>query len=215
MRKIVFSLSLAIIASASLSQSTETSNIETDSISKSQPTAQDVQWGFSAGRNYSFLQMQNSDPTIHVSTHGGFQLGLMMDWKLSSHFTVSPKAEMSINHTTLSIIPEDGIRNIAVYPVTMQFATHFTYRVSKNPSSLYFLMGPNFKLPVNRGQGQVYGADKKDIALDMGIGFDKMFTAFHISPELRYSYGLRNLSQNASTGDMHFHSVSLVINFKD
>jgi Outer membrane protein beta-barrel domain len=201
-------------------QSTDTSVVEKDSISAIKPQLSKIQWGFNVGRNYSFLQLQNSDPNARVSTstHGGFQLGLIMDWKLNNRFSISPKAEMSINHTRFSFFSQqDGIRNLAVYPVTMQFATHISYRFSKNPSSLYFLIGPNFKLPINKNQGQFYGTDKKDIAIDVGIGFDKMFTAFHISPELRYSYGLRDLSQNASAsaGEMHFHSVSLVVNFKD
>ncbi len=215
MRKIVFSFFLALIVSASYSQSSEKEGLKEDSLVTNQPQLSKVQWGFNVGRNYSFLQMQNSDPNIDVSTHGGFQMGLIMDYKLGSHFTVSPKAEMSVNHTRLSFIPEeDFVRDIPVFPVTLQFATHFNYRLSKNPSSLYFLIGPDVKFPINKGQGQVYGTDKKDIAVDVGIGFDKMFNAFHFSPELRYSYGLRNLSQNASTGEMHFHSISLVLQFK-
>jgi hypothetical protein len=101
-----------------------------------------------------------------------------------------------------------------VYPVSLQFATHINIRISEKPSSMYFLIGPNFKLPLNRGQYLIYGTTKKDMAIDIGIGFDKLFKAVHICPELRYSYGLRNLSENNSTGNMHFHSICLVLNLK-
>ena len=49
---------------------------------------------------------------------------------------------------------------------------------------------------------------------DFGIGFENRIRRFVFAPELRYSLGLLNISENPSLQGLHFNKISLVFNFK-
>lgn len=190
-----------------------------DPVSKSFCQMQDsmskIKWGFNLGFNYSILQIKNVDPVVQSSNSVGFRIGILMDWKLTNHLSFFPKSELSFNDSKVILLENQGDKEIyQVYPVILEVASHLTYKLYNNKTAPYILFGPTYKVPLTSDKNVQYVTRRSDIALDFGIGIDKELSYFNIAPELRYSLGLLNLSGINTVGQLHFHTVTLVLNFK-
>ncbi len=162
--------------------------------------------GFNLGVNHANLLLD--DATQGTLDNGiGLRLGLISDFAFSNRFSLQPKAEVAFNNIKF----RDGVQNIAVNPANLELMTHLKVRVKTKPSSFYFLAGPNLSIPLGNNQNALL--TRNDVALDLGAGFDLGIGKIRISPELRYSIGLTNLSQSENLSDLHFHNVSLLLNF--
>ncbi len=162
--------------------------------------------GFNVGVNHADLVLD--DATQGTLDNGiGLRLGLISDFAFSNRFSIQPKAEVAFNNIKF----RDGLQNQAVNPANLELMTHLKVRVKTKPSSFYFLAGPNLSVPLGNNQNTLL--TRNDVALDLGAGFDLGIGKIRISPELRYSIGLTNLSQSENISDLHFHNVSLLLNF--
>lgn len=162
--------------------------------------------GFNLGVNHANLLLD--DATQGTLDNGiGLRLGLIGDFAFSNRFSIQPKAEISFNNIKF----RDGLQNQAVNLANLELMTHLKVRVKTKPSSFYFLAGPNLSIPLGNNQNTLL--TRNDVALDLGAGFDLGIGKIRISPELRYSIGLTNLSQSETLSDLHFHNVSLLLNF--
>lgn len=201
MRKIVLSATILLSFSSSFSQSKEITN--------------KVKFGFNLGLNYSKIQTKNTVPLTQSTDPVGFRLGIIMDRKLTNHLSFSPKAELSFNNTKIiTNKSSDSITIYQVYPVIMEFASHFTYKVHTNKATPYILFGPTYKVPLTGDKNIKYATMRSDIALDFGLGLDKQLKYFNLAPEIRYSLGLINLAAGKPFNHLYFHALTLVLNFK-
>jgi hypothetical protein len=138
-----------------------------------------------------------------------------MDWKLTDHLSFSPKSELSFNDSKIIVFTNPDDKEIfQVYPVILEFASHLTYKLCNHKTSPYILFGPTCKVPLSGDKKVQYATMRSDIALDFGIGIDKKLSYFNFAPELRYSLGLMNLRGMNAVGQLYFHTVTLVLNFK-
>jgi hypothetical protein len=170
--------------------------------------------GFNLGVNYSnILDNEGLITKASISNNVGFRLGVLADYRIADFFFISPKAELSFNKSSVNF-NDASIENYDVMPVSLDFMTHFQFKLNKKKLSPYIFVGPNIKVPLNGNQSNTTEfATSNDFAIDFGIGLDKKTTFFSFAPELRYSYGLLNVNRHPSIQSLNFHTVSLVLNF--
>jgi len=163
-----------------------------------------LKFGFSVIANSSHVYEGNplSTSTAVYSTNG-IALGIIADYRIAKHFSFSPKAELSYNRSELF--------EVAVMPVSLEFMGHAVFDLKYKQFNPYLLIGPNVKIPVFNENRL---ATHSDIAIDFGIGLNKVFSNFNFAPELRYSYGLLNISEVSDFPDVRLHKISLAFNFK-
>jgi hypothetical protein len=171
-------------------------------------------FGFNLGLNYANTQLKTNNTALQHKNSAGFKMGLLLDWKLTDRLSFSPKAELSFNDSRITVLKNPDIEEVyELYPVTMEFASHFTYKVLGTKTAAYVLLGPSCRTPLKNKKIKS-ATQRTDIAVDFGIGLDKKLTYFNIAPELRYSLGLMNLSAITEVEKIYFHNISLVLNFK-
>ncbi|MBU2020375.1 MAG: PorT family protein [Bacteroidetes bacterium] len=204
MKKFVFVLGLLFSPFVVYTQSV-TNNIE-----------KPLKFGFNLGINQSnVLDNGNLPNNASLSNNLGFRLGILADYKVAKIFLISPKAELSYNNCQIDFTNSDGSKSqYEVMPKSLDLMSHFVFKKNNEKSSPYFLFGPNVKIPISkRPKDQSSYSTSADFAIDFGIGIERAFANFNFSPELRYSFGLRNVNQNPMIQSLKFHNISLVLNF--
>ncbi len=166
-------------------------------------------FGFDLGINRSDLKFGDVQSNGDQITNGmGYRLGIISNLQFTKKFSFAPKAELSFNATRL----DKSNTSYNVNGVNLEFIGHFKYNLFKSGFTPYLLTGPNFRVPLNN-QEEEFVPTKEDIALDFGIGLDIPLRNFKVSPELRYSYGLMNITESESYSDLKYNNISLVLVF--
>ena len=63
---------------------------------------------------------------VSFSNDLGFRLGVLADYAVSKNFSISPKAELSLNNSTINLTQDDGsVSEFDVMPISLEFMTHF------------------------------------------------------------------------------------------
>lgn len=175
-----------------------------------------INYGFNLGINHSILLGNEMLPSnASLSNNIGFSLGVLADFKASRFLLISPKAELSFNNSSVKFSGITGFHGeYEVMPISLGFMTHFIFKKNNAKLSPYFFFGPNVKIPVfEKNNNSTTFSTNPDFAIDLGIGFDRPFSRFNFSPEIRYSFGLLNVNQHPSLQTLNFHNVSLLFNF--
>lgn len=203
MKKVSFAALLIIISIFSYAQSD-------DSDAKKK-----VQFGFNLGVNYANLYSKKALPTnMEVSNGPSFRLGLLSSIKFNDVISLWTKGELAFNQSKVLFSDLDNSTFYKVMPISLEFAPHLVF--SKNNGNLnpFVFIGPSIKLPVEeRMPSTSLYLTGKDFAVDFGIGLNKVLPYFNFAPELRYSFGLLNISKHPAIETLNFHSISLIFNF--
>lgn len=174
-------------------------------------------FGISASLNYSNLSIQ-SDQGFEYDTKNSFgrEVGFLMERRLSSFTFLSPRVNASFNIAHLNEKNGNVTTNqFKVMPLRLDFMMYTIFRDEKHKLQPYFFFGPSIKTPLNNVNGIQQYSLVTDIGVDLGIGLNKAFTNFQFAPELKYSFGLMNLSRTIGVNDMKLHTLSLVFNIKN
>ena len=174
-------------------------------------------FGFNLGTNYSNLQSKETLPNnAEISNGIGFSLGVFMDYTISKNFLFSPKSELSFYNSSVEFVNSDNSNyTYEIFPISLNFMTHFVYRFGNSKVVPYFFAGPNLKIPISKkpeSSSEFY--TNSDFAIDFGIGLENRTKYFIFAPELKYSFGLLNINQNPTLQTLNFHNISLILNFK-
>lgn len=165
--------------------------------------------GFNVGVNHANVLLRDYNNGGSVQNGTGFRFGLISSFAFSERISIDPKAELSFNTSTFW----DGTQEFAINPVDLEFLGHLKVKAKKKGFSPYFIAGPNVKIPLGQNNATTLPT-RQDVALDLGVGWDvPLGKKIRISPELRYSIGLVNLSESSTISDLKFHNVSLLLNF--
>lgn len=172
--------------------------------------------GFNFGLNYTNLQANDVAALVKISNSSGFRVGVLSDLKVTKHLAFSPRIELSYNNSKISVaeIPKNH-EVLNIYPVLMDFCTPITYTLYNKRLFPYISFGPSYRVPLINNKKMNYATTKSGIAVDLGFGIEKQFSYFKLAPEIRYSYGLTNISEGKSINQLYFHTFTLVFNFKD
>lgn len=204
MKNVVLLITISICSTLGFSQ-TKTKDIDSK-----------VKFGFNLGTNKSMLKANELLPENSYIVNGyGFQVGLIMDYKLNKNFTFSPKTEISFNNSGVENINNNTNNTYNVFPIAIDAMTHLVYMMGNGKSKPYLLLGPKLSLPIKE---KLKSSDnfktKPDFAIDFGIGLDHKLKYFFLAPELRYSLGLLNINANPVFESLNYHKISFVVNFK-
>jgi hypothetical protein len=166
-------------------------------------------FGFSFGVNRSNLKFGTAQESGDQIVNGlGYRLGLVSEFRMGQRFVFSPKADLSFNAGQLS----QSEQNYAVSASSLEFMGHLKYRFARSNFSPYLLAGPNYRIPLQNRNDNVVPT-KNDLALDIGVGLDIPLIGFKVSPELRYSYGLANITNSDSFSDLNYHNIAMSLIF--
>lgn len=189
-------------------------NAQTDTLS-SKP----LQFGFLIGADYSSLQTPRSIPdTVIVSGNMGLRLGVAANYAFSKLLSLSAQGELSFNNARVSRFESSALKTWKVFPASIDLRMHATFTDKNNRLEPYFFIGPGAKIPLAAHvnlQNNLNYSSRGSATLDVGIGINKPFHAFRLQPELRYSFGLNNLSNTPGVRSMYFHTLSLLVKFMD
>jgi len=174
-------------------------------------------FGFNLGTNYSNLQSKETLPNnAKISDGIGFSLGVFMDYSITENFIFSPKSELSFYNSSVEFVNSDNSNyTYEILPISLNFMTHFVYKIGNRKAIPYFFAGPNLKIPISKkpdSSSEFY--TNSDFAIDFGIGLENRTKYFIFAPELKYSFGLLNINQNPTLQTLNFHNISLILNFK-
>lgn len=166
-------------------------------------------FGFSFGLNRSNLQFGSAQEDGDQIVNGmGYRLGLVSEFRLGQRFVITPKADLSFNAGQLS---QDS-RSYAVSASSLELMGHLKYRFARSNFSPYILAGPNYRMPL-QNRTDDYVPTRNDVALDVGVGLDIPLIGFKVSPELRYSYGLTNITNSETFSDLNYHNIAVSLIF--
>jgi hypothetical protein len=144
--------------------------------------------------------------SVQCKRESGFNLGIISDLRLGEYFNMRFLPTLSFSARTLQyVIVENSVivpRDKQVESVFLDFPLLFKYKSERSGNfRAYLIGGAKYSLDM-ASQKDVNSTLVKDILIkidetDMlavfGIGFDIYLTYFKFSPEITYSFGLKNL----------------------
>lgn len=174
-------------------------------------------YGFSTSLNYSNLSILSKQGFEYDTKNSfGYEVGLLMERRFSSFAFLSPRVNLSFNNVRFKEVNGNvTTNNFKVMPLRLDFMMYAIFRDQKHKLQPYFFFGPSIKTPINKVNGIEQYSLVTDIGVDFGIGLNKVFPNVQFSPELKYSFGLMNLSRNQGVNNMKLHMLSLVFNIKN
>lgn len=184
--------------------------------------------------------------SIMPSYSPGFALGFLLTTRLHDqvNILITPKVGFYEYRTDVqfygptntldpSIIQTDG--TVYDYQAPLTFLTEetlvelpilFKYKSHRfNNTRMFFVGGVNPQIRTKQ-QDEADEDDivltGKDLAVELGMGFDLYFKYFKFSPEIRFSHGLRNLYRAEATdsrvasalSDVRKKSITIYLNFQ-
>ena len=144
---------------------------------------------------------QNEFDQILAKYEPGFNVGIIMDLRIGDNtnlrltpsFNFTDQKLYFIKNNTPTTYPENntGISNFEI-PVYLKYRSD---RINNGRS--YLLVGGNFMLDMSSvealSQAESLKFRKTNYSIDIGFGIDIYFAYFKFSPEIKYSYGLKNM----------------------
>lgn len=178
-----------------------------------------VSLGINAGINHSIIlgRLNQDVANFGLTTFDkiGFNLGILADIKLKKRFYINPRAEVHFNNSSFQFYNSFSIYEQKIRPISLEFKSYFTFLRSTAPTSSYFFLGPNYRVTINKNISPSTSPVISDLTLDLGFGLKNKLDHFTISPEIRYSFGFKNISIHPSMDYIRLHSIHLVFNLSE
>lgn len=169
-----------------------------------------IHYGFAIGVHTSKYVIRYSDyftspamDTVHSivpGNLGGFKLAFIINMKISRNldFRMMPGAsfyEYDLNYRFTNGITQRELKDATMVelPLLLKYKSE-----RRGNIAMYTVFGINPSLEA-AGKGDENDVTQKlelrnwNIAIDVGVGLDIFYPFFKFSPEIRYSYGLRNM----------------------
>jgi len=197
-----------------------------------------IHYGFLIGFHSSHYSIQYDDAyatpafdslhSVVPGNSGGFKLGFVVNFHLLDYldFRVLPTVGFYENDLTYRFTDQTEIRNLNDATI-VEIPLLFKYKSQRRGNYAMYLVGgikPSFEA-VGRGEQEENQSRlellRNQVTLELGAGFDIYFPLFKFSPEIRYSFGLRNMldtrSQsefNAPLKSVNTHNIGLFVTFE-
>jgi hypothetical protein len=173
-----------------------------------------IQFGF----NYSSVATGGFDAVhfkgVRVDNSTGFRLGLSGDYTFTKHLSLAGDAALSFYGTKIKAFNIDN--TIATYELAPMFelAASLVYKPIGEGLNPYLTLGPGYKLPITGPIDNAIQLTRSVMACNIGAGVEIKCPKFTVAPELRYSFGLNNISQVAGVPDVRANSWSVIVGFR-
>lgn len=243
-RKIVFTLLFSMLFMEGYAQK------QWSLFNRSGNDNQQFSYGFFLAGHTSALRIKyadafmdpNADEIVNVrsimpSYSAGFDLGFLLTTRLHDQVNVllTPKVGFYEYRTEVAffgIQTEPGLSSTTsqttflTEETLVELPILFKYKSQRfNNTRMYFLAGVNPQIRTKK-QDEADEDDLvltgKDLALEMGMGFDLYFKYFKFSPEIRFAHGLTNLYRPEATdvriadaiSEVRRKSITIYFNFQ-
>jgi len=197
-----------------------------------------LHYGFLIGLHSSKFRIQYDDSyatpqfdTLHSVVPGnlaGFKLGFVVNFHLLQYldFRVLPTVafyENDLTYRFTNLTTQRHVKDATIVEIPLLLK----YKSQRRGNYAMYLIGgikPSFEA-VGRGQRED-SSDKLDLvrnqmSIEIGAGFDMYFPLFKFSPEIRYSYGLKNMLDKSSISQFNAplkklttHNITFYITFE-
>jgi len=166
--------------------------------------------GVFVGLFQPYIVLDNKKKVDKIDERGGFTFGSLLEANLNKRFSLTAKAGISFDGTTIQMGGGCVFFDYEVMPVSLDMSLDIIYHPPFDPM-IYIFAGAGYKNPFDTE----YQKDiKSSMGIDLGIGFNKFLKRFAISPELRYFWGISNIRPVLTEDALYYHSIALVINIK-
>ncbi|MCC5936706.1 MAG: PorT family protein [Lunatimonas sp.] len=209
-----------------------------------------ISYGFFLAAHNSTLRVKYSEAFMDPANAGlsnvravmptfspGFALGFLVTTRLHDQLNLmlTPKVGFYEHKTEVQVFTDAsnvaggvGINTVPLMTeeTLVELPVLFKYKSERfNNTRMFFIGGVNGQLRTKNQEE----ADEdpvvlrgRDLALEMGMGFDLYFKYFKFSPEIRFSHGLTNLYRPGfgdprvtdSVSDIRRKSITLYLNFQ-
>lgn len=201
-------IALACLLIFGLAQSSVAQNNPSDNLLNYED--QWIHYGFLIGVHSSKYVIRYSDyftspamDTVHSivpGNLGGFKLGFVINMKVAEYLDFRLLPTVAFYENDLSYRFTNGITQRELKDATMvELPMLLKYKSARRGNiAMYMVFGVNPSLEAS-GKGDEQDVSQKlelrnwNLAIDVGVGLDIFYPFFKFSPEIRYSYGLRNM----------------------
>jgi hypothetical protein len=197
-----------------------------------------IHYGFLIGLHSSKFRIQYADifntpgydslHSIVPGNLGGFKLGFVLNFHLNPNvdFRLLPTVGFYENDLTYRFT--DGTEERMLKDATyVELPLLFKFKSQRRGNyAMYVVTGIKPSIEARRRGDNVISqvgleVVSGNLSLEIGAGFDMYMELFKFSPELRYSYGLRNLMQPGSTMNYNeplkkvtMHNITMFVTFE-
>ena len=193
-----------------------------------------IHFGFLVGLNYSSLQMRLDAPSvyrndtlryIYPNQGPGFHLGVISDLRMTEHMTLRFTPTLMFSQRNLQYSFENPINDIrkAIQVANVDLPINIKWRSDRiNNYRIYLISGFKYSIDMASQQRVVEDVERvklmrHDFAYELGIGVDLYLPFFKLSPELKFSQGIRNLmvpeTHKFAASLLGLQSRSVIISF--
>jgi len=152
--------------------------------------------------NYSKLFVEQTNFEQILSQYqSGFNVGIIIDLRLNQNYNlrITPSfnfSDQKLYYTSDNIVTTIPKTNSGVS--NFEIPIYFKYRSDRiNNGRTYILCGTNYMVDMSGLEKLTQTTNlkfsKTNYSLDIGFGIDIYFTYFKFSPEIKYSYGMKNI----------------------
>ena len=199
---------------------------------------QNVHYGFLIGVHSSDYRIKYNDAfvspgmdslhSIAPGKHFGFKLGFVVDLYLFQYLSFRITPTVAFYEYDLTYRYVDGQDDLLEFKdaTMLEIPLLFKYKSARRGNlNMYLIAGPNFQFEAaGRGDGvrtrQKLELKNFNTTFDVGMGFDIFYELFKFTPEIRYSFGFRNLLPDTSNdfdsalSKLTTHNVTAFITFE-
>ena len=201
---------LCLISIGVFSQNTKVLNLPTYDYKQ-------MHFGATLGINISDLRLTRSYPTsdtvmiAEVIRQGGFNVGIISNFRLTNHldFRFIPSLSFTSEKVKYTLKNQNTKTEIPIESNFLDFPFSFKYKSDRlNNGRAYLLGGIKFtydmvsqaKTKSESGKDdEIIKLKAFDYYAELGFGVDCYFEYFKFAPEIKVSYGLRNMLVNDNT----------------
>jgi len=186
--------------------------------------------GFYGGVNYNLVNLSFSDWSMLPVNYGGEQLnsvetqfsfgfgaGVMKNYPLNDYVLFRPQLGIAYNKFEFKYDFASGVHTEGVEAITGEFIADLAIKPVDEDLVPSIIVGGSYMYDFNAVNSQNLQLNPSNISVGAGVGFSIKFSNFSLSPVVKYSYGLNNLSGgesnifNDAISDMKRHVVSLTV----
>ncbi|WP_114748274.1 type IX secretion/gliding motility protein PorT/SprT [Pleomorphovibrio marinus] len=209
-----------------------------------------ISYGFFLAAHNSSLRVKYSDAFLNPDAPDinnvraimpvfspGFALGFLVTGRIHDQMNVlfTPKVGFYEHRTEIQLFSDDanapgglGISTVPLFTeeTLVEFPVLLKYKSQRfNNTRMFFMGGLNGQIRT-KNQEEADEDDVvlrgRDVALELGMGFDFYFQFFKFSPEIRFSHGLTNLYRegfadsrfDGAITDIRRKSITIYLNFQ-
>lgn len=197
-----------------------------------------IHYGFLLGLHSSYYRIKYSNDftgpdfqtlhSINTKSMPGFKLGFVSDFSVIYPFDFRTLLQVSFSEYRLDYYYLDGTVFSDVRPATfLELPLLLKYKSKRrNNFRMFIISGFKPSLEIGAKNKDEAGEDildlkSFDISFEIGFGSDIFFPLFKLSPEIRYSRGLRNIlnkeiknQYNIPIDEIIVHNISIFFTFE-